>query len=91
MRPAGRRLPMSGLNDRTDSNLINLFKSLKESNIVPTKQALNLATDFMNRLFGNSVSEEVNSTDDLQELILIDNEDECEMTMVLYGWRMEMI
>jgi hypothetical protein len=46
------------LNERTDRNLINLFWSLKEPGFVPSKQALNLASKLLERLFKNDNDED---------------------------------
>jgi hypothetical protein len=42
------------LDERNDRYLINLFRSLKEPGFVPSKQALNLASKLLERLFINS-------------------------------------
>jgi hypothetical protein len=56
------------LDERTDRNLINLFRSLKEPGFVPSKQALNLASKLLERLFKNDNDEDDQILESEEEL-----------------------
>lgn len=61
------------IDQRVNVNLTNLFKALKDPKFVPTKQALDVGTQLLKKLYQKEYNNESMETSQDQELIIVKN------------------